>query len=506
MTTLTIFVSSPGDVQNERTIVGKVVERLQARFWSFVRLELILWEKKALRATAHFNEELTKPSDCDIVLGVLWNRLGTPLPKQFDTEDGKSFQSGTEWELLEAFNSYEKSLRDNGENNAKPDILFYRRLDPRIPEQDPQAEKQAAAQEKNANQFFEEYFIGEDGTNARSFSPYKGIQEFEENLTNHLRDLIISKIPKLANNQDSPPPINGNPYRGLSHFDYQHADRFFGRNDAIRKVLDQLKRQDIAGHPFVLIYGASGYGKSSLMRAGVAPRLTAKGYLDEHETVVSQWRRVLISPSKAGGNPIEALVSSLLNPEQEAPDTSSGAPLFGLPELGKISPSAASGEDDFYHTASLLRLMSDPEKVGTTIDDLIRALNSIPKEDESIHRPSLLLQIDQFEELFTHPNIAEDDVSSFLFILSQLALTRRVWIIATMRSEYFPKLALYPEILPLVQNGGDYILQPPSSKELLEIIRYPALAGRMNFEKHSEQTNRDLSDEIHEAALKHPDY
>jgi len=141
MTTLTIFVSSPGDVQNERTIVGKVVERLQARFWSFVRLELILWEKKALRATAHFNEELTKPSDCDIVLGVLWNRLGTPLPKQFDTEDGKSFQSGTEWELTEAFDSYEKSLRDNGENNAKPDILFYRRLDPRIPEQDPQAEK-----------------------------------------------------------------------------------------------------------------------------------------------------------------------------------------------------------------------------------------------------------------------------------------------------------------------------------------------------------------------------
>ena len=81
----------------------KSLKRLQAKFWSFVRLELILWEKKALRATAHFNEELIRPSECDIVLGILWHRLGTPLPSQFDTEDGRKFDSGTEWEIVEAF-------------------------------------------------------------------------------------------------------------------------------------------------------------------------------------------------------------------------------------------------------------------------------------------------------------------------------------------------------------------------------------------------------------------
>lgn len=78
--------------------------------------------KKALRATAHFNEELICPSECDIVLGVLWHRLGTPLPSQFDTEDGRKFDSGTEWEIVEAFDGYKKSFSPNGTERAKPDI------------------------------------------------------------------------------------------------------------------------------------------------------------------------------------------------------------------------------------------------------------------------------------------------------------------------------------------------------------------------------------------------
>jgi hypothetical protein len=72
MQTLTLFVSSPGDVRDERQAVGRIVERLQARYWNFIRLEPVLWEKEPLRATAHFNEELIRPSDCDLFVCILW--------------------------------------------------------------------------------------------------------------------------------------------------------------------------------------------------------------------------------------------------------------------------------------------------------------------------------------------------------------------------------------------------------------------------------------------------
>lgn len=53
MKTLRIFISSPGDVAEERQITGKVIERLQGKYWSFVRLDDVFWERRAIRATAH---------------------------------------------------------------------------------------------------------------------------------------------------------------------------------------------------------------------------------------------------------------------------------------------------------------------------------------------------------------------------------------------------------------------------------------------------------------------
>ena len=410
--------------------------------------------------------------------------------------------NGKSWKR---FDGFEKSLEANGPDRAKPDILVYRRFDARVPQNDPEDEKRAAEQERKADQFFSSYFENSDGANSRAFSPYQGLTQFEENLTNHLNDLIVSKIPKLEANQGTPPPINGNPYLGLYHFDFHHSDRFFGRNKAIREVLSLLKRQDLAGHPFVLIYGASGYGKSSLMRAGVAPRLTAPGFLDDHPDPITQWRRVLISPSLANGNPIEALAHALLSPEDPHPDTPENAPLIGLPELTQITPHSQTNEKENYHSASLSRLLANQNSLPFVTADLIECLDQLPDTDSAEHRPGLLLQIDQFEELFTHPNATDENTYAFLQLLAHLSLTRRVWIVATMRSEYFPLLAEYSDFLPLIKNGGGYILEPPSDKELLEIIRYPALAGCMTFERHPEESNRDLSDDIYDAAVKQPD-
>ena len=58
------------------------------------------------------------------------------------------------------------------------------------------------------------------------------------------------------------------PYRGLETFDEEHADFFFGRERDIQRLLEKLK-----GTRFLAVLGASGSGKSSLVRAGVIPAL-----------------------------------------------------------------------------------------------------------------------------------------------------------------------------------------------------------------------------------------
>src|SRR6516165_2531944 len=58
------------------------------------------------------------------------------------------------------------------------------------------------------------------------------------------------------------------PYRGLLHFREEDAPFFFGREAAIEKLMDALQRQ-----PLVAVVGASGRGKSSVVRAGLVPKL-----------------------------------------------------------------------------------------------------------------------------------------------------------------------------------------------------------------------------------------
>ena len=115
--TLRIFISSPGDVGHERILAARVVERLQGEFANAVELQTILWEDEPLRATGHFQEQIVPPSATDIVVVILWSRLGTRLPEKFRREDGTSYASGTEWEVEDAARSY----RERG----TPDLLVY---------------------------------------------------------------------------------------------------------------------------------------------------------------------------------------------------------------------------------------------------------------------------------------------------------------------------------------------------------------------------------------------
>ena len=79
---LGVLISSPGDVEEERRRAALVLGRLRREFQRFFDLSPILWEYEPLLASGHFQDCIEEPSAVDIVLVILWSRLGTPLPER----------------------------------------------------------------------------------------------------------------------------------------------------------------------------------------------------------------------------------------------------------------------------------------------------------------------------------------------------------------------------------------------------------------------------------------
>src|SRR5580700_5572499 len=125
---LRIFVSSPADVPNERLRADLIVDKLTQDYGRFFAIESYRWEHEAMLASAHFQDAIEPPSEFDIVVLVLWSRLGTPLPektaeREYRGIDGRAPVTGTEWE-------YEEALKVAREKKA-PDLLAFRNLSPR---------------------------------------------------------------------------------------------------------------------------------------------------------------------------------------------------------------------------------------------------------------------------------------------------------------------------------------------------------------------------------------
>ena len=90
------------------------------------------------------------------------------------------------------------------------------------------------------------------------------------------------------------------PYPGLHVFEEADAGVFFGRNEEVRNLRDLLNQLRTRGSPrMMMIAGASGSGKSSLVRAGIVPRIA------RHSEV---WR--VVNPFRPGHAPIASLAQA----------------------------------------------------------------------------------------------------------------------------------------------------------------------------------------------------
>jgi WD40 repeat protein/class 3 adenylate cyclase len=218
-----------------------------------------------------------------------------------------------------------------------------------------------------------------------------------------------------------------NPYKGLRAFDESDASDFFGREALVETILRRLS-EPAPGSRFLAIVGPSGSGKSSVVRAGVAPAVR---------------RGALTNGTRC---PVAVMVPGQ-DPKAELSAALTGADVTSV--------------------------------TGGDADGALEAVrDALPKDGSE-----LLLVVDQFEELFT---LVEDEHlrQRFLNDLTKVAFdpNSRLRIIVTMRADFYDKPLLYREFGDLV-GARTQTVTGLSAQELERAISGPAERAGVSLEK-----------------------
>ena len=229
--------------------------------------------------------------------------------------------------------------------------------------------------------------------------------------------------------------VAANPYPGLPPFEERDSERFFGRDREIEDVLDRL-----AARRLLAVLGVSGCGKSSLVRAGVIPVLRL-GMADD---LPAHFRIHIITP---GNGPIQALANALGAPSDWPRDS------FSLVDVARSA--LAPGE-------------------------------------------SLLLVVDQFEELFRFRAESlrldgANEASLFVNLLLNAVDQREVpiYVLLTMRTDFLGECAQFRG-LPEALNDCYYLTPRLTRLQQQEAIEQPA--HDLGVEVHAPLVQRLLND------------
>jgi formylglycine-generating enzyme required for sulfatase activity len=218
-----------------------------------------------------------------------------------------------------------------------------------------------------------------------------------------------------------------NPFKGLEAFQQTDAHLFFGREDLTQKLLDRLGDQ--RADRFLAVVGASGSGKSSLVRAGLIPKIRA-GALPGS----ADWPLAIFTP---GAFPIRALSLRLMPVVAER----------GL------------------NPAALEVLEQGTEGLHVLAESLLT---------EAPRTTRLVLVIDQFEEVFTRAS--EREARPFLDLLhAAVTLPQgRALVVLTLRADFFDRLSGYPDLAALFEQESMVIAADMQPEALRRSIEGPA--------------------------------
>ena len=130
MQPLRIFISSPGDVLEERERAKDVVQSLRRRYARKFTLVPVVWEDLPLEPEMSFQQGidlfLANPG-VDVAVFILWSRLGSPLGASIRKADGSAYRSGTEREYDLMIQARAQTRATEG--TARPRMIVYTRRD-----------------------------------------------------------------------------------------------------------------------------------------------------------------------------------------------------------------------------------------------------------------------------------------------------------------------------------------------------------------------------------------
>ncbi|MFW6689972.1 DNA-binding protein [Streptomyces sp. MAR4 CNX-425] len=216
------------------------------------------------------------------------------------------------------------------------------------------------------------------------------------------------------------------PYRGLARFEPADRDRFFGR-DRLTADLVELVR----ARRFAAVFGPSGSGKSSLLRAGLVPAL-----------------------------------QSPRGPREPA------GPRNGRNAREERGPGEGPGPDGCPPPGAL-RILTPGEHPARTHADVLDAASA---------EGDTYLLVDQFEELFT---LCQDPGERARFLDRLLAArdpARRLRVVIAVRADFYGRCAEHRELTEALRDA-QLLVGPMSPAELREAVVGPATAEGLIVER-----------------------
>lgn len=250
------------------------------------------------------------------------------------------------------------------------------------------------------------------------------------------------------------------PFKGLEFFDERDAALFFGREQLTETLVQEIHADNF----LAVVVGASGSGKSSVVRAGLIPALRATN--DNGRMTNDNWEIFVMTPTE---HPLEALATVLARDES-------------------LAATAALADD----------LAREPRSLYFWL----RRKTADESTQSSVLSPRHLLIVDQFEELFT---LCRDELEREQFIdnlvtaLAQSSVlspkSTSLTLVLTIRADFYAHLAQYPELRDAVAKHQEFI-GPMNAEELRRAIDEPAKRAGWEFESGLvDLILRDVGDE-----------